>query len=328
MPVQYKDYYESLGVPRTATADEIKKSFRKLARIYHPDVAKDKKKAEEKFKEINEAYEVLSDADKRKKYDELGANWKQGAEFRPPPGYGQAPGGQTFRGGRGAGNGVEFEFDGTGFSDFFEQMFGGARRGAGGGFGRGANPGAQEFAERGNDIEGDILVTLEEAARGSVREVSVRHNVGRSIKTETHQVKIPPGVTEGQKLRLAGRGEHGSGGAPSGDLYLRVRLAKHPEFDVDELNLTHEADLAPWEAALGAEISVPTLTSPVKIKIAPGTQSGQKLRVRGRGLSPAGDLFVVTKIVVPEKIPEAQKKLWEQLARESKFNPRADANGK
>src|SRR5271154_1054711 len=244
MAVQYKDYYESLGVPRTVSADELKKSYRKLARLYHPDVAKDKKKSEEKFKEINEAYEVLSDADKRKKYDELGANWKSGAEFRPPPGHGGFPGGQTFRGG--SPGAQEFEFDGTGFSDFFEQIFGGARRGAGG-FGRGANLGEQHFAERGNDIEGDIMVTLEEAARGSVREVSVRHNVGRSIKTETHQVKIPPGVTEGQKLRLAGKGEHGSGGGASGDLYLRVRLAKHPDFDVEDHNLIYELDLAPWE---------------------------------------------------------------------------------
>src|SRR5450432_1700888 len=207
MSVQYKDYYESLGVPRTASADEIKKSFRKLARLYHPDVAKDKKKSEEKFKEINEAYEVLSDAGKRKKYDELGANWKQGAEFRPPPGNGNFGRGQTFRGG---GPGAqEFEFDGTGFSDFFEQMFGGARRGAGGGGGDGRG---QQFAERGNDIEGDIMVTLEEAMRGSVREVNVRHPVGRKVETETHQVKIPPGVTEGQKLRLTGRGERGENG--------------------------------------------------------------------------------------------------------------------
>jgi len=322
MPVQYKDYYESLGVPRTASADEIKKSFRKLARLYHPDVAKDKKKAEEKFKEINEAYEVLSDAGKRKKYDELGSNWKSGAEFRPPPGYGGFPGGQNFRDGRPM-NSEDFQthFGGTGFSDFFEQIFGGARRGAGG-FGRGANIGAQEFAERGNDIEGDIMVTLEEAARGSVREVSVRHSAGRSVKTETHQVKIPPGVTEGQRLRLAGRGEHGSGGGAAGDLYLRVRLARHPDFDVDDHNLIYEAELAPWEAALGAEISVPTLTGRVNIKIPFGTQSGQKLRVRGRGLPPSGDLFVVTKIVVPAKVSDAEKKLWEQLKRESKFNPR------
>jgi curved DNA-binding protein len=323
MPVQYKDYYESLGVPRTATADEIKKSFRKLARQHHPDVAKDKKKSEEKFKEINEAYEVLSDADKRKKYDELGANWKSGAEFRPPPGSGGFGGGHAFRGGRATGNAADFEFGGTGFSDFFEQIFGGARRGAGG-FGGGREP---QFAERGNDIEGDIMVTLEEAMRGSVREVNVRHPVGRKVETETHQVKIPPGVTEGQKLRLAGRGERGENGGAAGDLYLRVRLAKHPDFDVEDHNLIYEAELAPWEAALGAEISVPTLDGPVKIKITSGTQSGQKLRVRGRGLpqrdGPRGDLIVATKIVVPSKISDTEKKLWEQLARESKFNPRS-----
>ena len=324
MPVQYKDYYKILDVPRTVSADELKKSYRKLARLYHPDVAKDKKKAEEKFKEINEAYEVLSDAEKRKKYDELGANWKSGAEFRPPPGHGGFPGGQTFRGG--SPGAQEFEFDGTGFSDFFEQIFGGARRGTGG-FGRGANFGEQQFAERGNDIEGDIMVTLEEAMHGSVREVSVRRPAGRTMKTETYQVKIPPGVTEGQKLRVSGRGEIGSGGGAAGDLYLRVRLAKHPDFDVENHNLIYEAELAPWEAALGADISIPTLESRVKIKISSGTQSGQKLRVRGRGLpqrdGTRGDLIVVTKIVVPPKISDAEKKLWEQLQRESKFNPRS-----
>ena len=320
MPVQYKDYYQTLGVARTATADEIKKAFRKLARQYHPDVAKDKKKSEEKFKEINEAYEVLGDATKRKQYDELGANWKSGAEFRPPPGYGGFPGGQAFRGGRV--NTEEFEFGGTGFSDFFEQLFGGARRG-GGGFG-GAR--GQQFAERGNDVEGDIMVTLEEAMRGSVREVNVRHTIGRSLKTETHQVKIPPGVTEGQKLRLSGRGEPGANGGEAGDLYLRVRLAKHPDFEVDGHNLIHETELAPWEAVLGTELSVPTLDGPVKIKIAPGTQSGQKLRVRGRGLpqrdGTRADLMVVTRIVTPARLSDGEKKLWEQLARESKFNPR------
>jgi curved DNA-binding protein len=319
MAVQYKDYYEILGVPRTAKDDEIKKSFRKLARLHHPDVAKDKKKSEEKFKEINEAYEVLSDPEKRKKYDELGANWKSGAEFRPPPGYGGFPGGQTFRGGRSM-NADEFEtrFGGTGFSDFFEQIFGSRMRGAGGGFGRGTQFDEADPAERGRDVEGDIMVTLEEAARGSVRSVSVRHG----SRTETHQVKIPAGVTEGQRLRLTGKGEHGSGGGASGDLYLRVRLAKHPDFDVEDHNLIYEAELVPWEAALGAEISVPTLTARLNIKIPAGTQSGQKLRVRGRGLPPAGDLIVVTKIVVPVKMPDMEKKLWEQLKRESKFNPR------
>lgn len=314
MPVQYKDYYESLGVPRAASANEIKKAFRKLAREYHPDVAKDKKKAEERFKEINEAYEVLSDPEKRKKYDELGAHWKSGAEFRPPPGFGGFGKGQTFRGGR-AGT-EEFHFGGTGFSDFFEQLFGARTRG---GFNRWGGFEGEDIAERGADIEGDIMVTLEEAARGSVRTVNVTHGDRR----ETHQVRIPPGITEGQKLRLAGRGESGSGGGESGDLYLRVRFAKHPDFEVDGHNLIYELDLAPWEAALGAEISVPTLDGRVNIKIPAGTPSGQKLRVRGRGLGKDGDLLVVTKIVVPDKITDAQKKLWEQLARKSKFDPRA-----
>lgn len=309
MAVQYKDYYQSLGVPRTASDADIKKSFRKLAREFHPDVAKDKKRAEEKFKEINEAYEVLSDKDKRGKYDELGANWKSGAEFRPPPGHGG--GHQAFRNDRPAGDGTQtFEFGGTGFSSFFEQLFGGAGRGAGGGFGERGNFGAQEPESR--DVEGDILVTLEESKRGSIRTVTVRTGRG----ADSHQVKIPAGITEGQKLRITGRGENG------GDLYLRVKLAKHPDFEVDGHNLLHELELAPWEAALGAEISVPTLDGNVSIRIPAGTASGQKLRVRGRGLGKEGDLHVVTKIVVPDKISDAQKKLWEQLAQESKFNPR------
>jgi curved DNA-binding protein len=310
MSVQYKDYYQTLGVPRGAGDADIKKNFRKLAREYHPDVAKDKKKAEEKFKEINEAYEVLSDKDKRKKYDELGANWKSGAEFRPPPGYG-GYGGQTFRGGRGQPQGFEeFEFGGTGFSSFFEQLFGSRMRGGAGGFNQRGGFTQEEPESR--DIEGDILVSLDEAKHGSVRTVTVRHE----NRTENHQVKIPAGITEGQKLRIPGRGEHG------GDLYLRIKLARHPDFEVDGHNLFHELEIAPWEAALGAEISVPTLDGRVSIKIPAGTASGQKLRVRGRGLGKDGDLFVVTKIVVPEKISDAQKKLWEQLAKESHFHPR------
>ena len=316
MAVQYKDYYQTLGVARTATADEIKKSFRKLAREFHPDVAKDKKKAEEKFKEINEAYEVLSDADKRKKYDELGANWKSGADFRPPPGQGA----RGFRGGHPGGD-EEFHFGGTGFSDFFEQLFGARMRG-GGGFGQGGNFAPGDMAERGADIEGDIMVTLEEANHGSLRTVNIRH----ADRNESHQVKIPAGISEGQKLRLAGRGESGSGGGAAGDLYLRVRFAKHPDFDLDGHNLIHELELAPWEAALGAEISVPTLDARVNIKIPAGTASGQKLRVRDRGLKlrdgTRGDLMVVTKIVVPAKTSAAAKKLWEQLAQETEFTPR------
>jgi curved DNA-binding protein len=349
MAVQYKDYYESLGVPRTASEAEIKKAFRKLAREYHPDVAKNKKQAEERFKEINEAYEVLSDPAKRKKYDELGPNWRSGAEFRPPPGWESfARGGAA--GGRGPGGGsYEFHFGGTGFSDFFEQLFGSTGRRGAAGFGRrGAFTEEEMGAERGQDIEGDIMVTLEEAMHGSVRSVSVRHAVvceqcggagqrnrrpcptcggtGQVARTETYQVKIPAGVTEGQRLRIAGRGEAGLGGGAAGDLYLRVRLARHPDFEVEDHNLIYEAEVAPWEAVLGTNLSVPTLSGRVSIKVPPGTQNGQKLRVRGRGLPQrdggSGDLIVETRIEVPKRVTDAERKLWEQLARESRFNPR------
>jgi curved DNA-binding protein len=347
MAVKFKDYYEVLGVPRSASADDIKKAFRKLAREYHPDVAKTKKGAEEKFKEINEAYEVLSDPEKRKKYDELGPNWKQGADFRPPPGWqgGFRPGG-GHSGGQPDG-GVEFEFGGTtGFSDFFEQLFGSRTRG-GSPFGRRGGF-EEDAAERGADVEGDLMVTLEEAMRGSVRSVQLRRAVtcencggsgekngricpvcggsGQTFKTETYQVKIPPGVTAGQRLRVAGRGEAGTHGGAAGDLFLRVHLARHPDFEVDDHNLIYEAEVAPWEAVLGANISVPTLDAKVNIKVPPGTQNGQKLRVRGRGLpqknGPAGDLIVVIRIEVPEKISEQERKLWTQLADGSSFKPR------
>lgn len=344
MAVRYKDYYESLGVPRTASDADIKKAFRKLAREYHPDVAKDKKKAEERFKEINEAYEVLGDPAKRKKYDELGPGWSSGAEFRPPPGW-EFRGGRPFAGGRG-GQEFEFEFGGTGFSDFFEQLFG-ARGARSGKFGqRGFTE--EDLAERGRDIEGDILVTLDEVMSGSVRSVSVRRaapcehcagtgtraghvcnvcgGTGQMAKSETYQVKIPASVTEGQRLRIPGRGEAGVGGGSAGDLFLRVRLAKHPDFEVEDHNLIYDAELAPWEAVLGASISVPTLSGPVNIKIPPGTQNGQKLRVRGRGLPQRGgtngDLIVTARVEVPSRINDSERKLWEQLARESKFNPR------
>ncbi len=346
MSLQYKDYYALLGVSRTASDADIKKAFRKLAREYHPDVAKDKKKAEEKFKEINEAYEVLGDATKRKRYDELGANWKSGSDFQPPPGW------EGFRGSRTRPQGgpgrpdFEFEFGGTGFSDFFEQLFGARQAGRSGRTGAGF---AEDLSERGRDVEGDLMVTLEEAMRGSQRAVNVRHAIacescagtgrhgqrvcpncageGRVTKSETYQVKIPPGVAEGQRLRVAGRGEAGAHGGSAGDLILRVRLARHPDFEVDEHNLIYEAALAPWEAVLGAHISVPTLDGRVNIKIPPGTQNGQKLRVRGRGLPQrgdgAGDLIVVARVEVPTHVTNGEQLLWEKLARESKFNPRA-----
>lgn len=322
MPVRYKDYYEILGVPRNASEADIRKAFRKLAREFHPDVAKDKRKAEEKFKEINEAYEVLGDPANRRKYDELGANWKAGAEFRPPPGWETFTGGRTSRGAGMGGPEFEFHFGGTGFSDFFEQLFGSKGRGGFDGFRHGAGFGTEDPAERGRDIEGDLMVTLEEAMRGAIRSVTVRHN----SRAETCQVKIPAGVTEGQRLRVAGRGEAGSGGGQAGDLYLRVRLARHPDFEVEDHNLIYEAELAPWEAVLGTSLSVPTLDGHVNIRIPPGTQNGQRLRVRERGLPQRSggraDLIVITRIEVPDHVTESERTLWEQLARESRFKPR------
>lgn len=318
MAVQFRDYYETLGVPKTATAAEIKSAFRKLARQHHPDVAKPKEKAaaEEKFKQINEAYEVLSDPEKRAKYDQLGADWNQPGGFQPPPGWspGGGDGGGFHRYAGGNGGGVEFEFGGTGFSDFFEAFFGGGRGESafgGGGFGR-----RTTAAERGHDVEADIMVTLEEALHGSTRQVSLRR--AGSDKTETYQVKIPRGVHEGQRIRLAGQGEAGVRGGKSGDLFLRVRLARHPDFSVEGNDLVYEVSLAPWQAVLGAELEVPTLEGSRRLKIPPGTQGGQRFRLRDRGLPTAnggrGNLYVVAQISIPKNPSEPERKLWEQLA--------------
>jgi|ERR1700693_59443 len=312
MAVQFRDYYETLGVSKTATEDEIKSAFRKLARKYHPDVAKDKKAAEEKFKQINEAYEVLSDPEKRKKYDQLGANWNQPGGFQPPPEWGAQPAGGYHQWG-GDGGGVQFEFGGTGFSDFFEAFFGGGRgRSAFGGFG-----GREATVERGADVEADILVTLEEALHGSTRTVSLRRP--GSNKVETYQVKIPRGVHEGQRIRLAGQGEAGGRGGKSGDLFLRVRLAKHPDFTVEGSDLVHEVKIAPWQAVLGTELKVPTLEGTVRLKVPSGTQGGQRFRLRERGLPSAsgqrGDLYVVVQMQVPKKLSEREREIWNQLAK-------------
>lgn len=319
MAVQFRDYYETLGISKTASEDEIKSAFRKLARKHHPDVAKDKKTAEEKFKQINEAYEVLSDPDKRKKYDELGANWDQPGGSQPPPGWGGGQPGGGFRryGGGENGRGVDFEFGGTGFSDFFEAFFGGGRGqsafgGGGAGFGDRA-----AGAERGPDVEADIMVTLEEALKGSTRQVSLRR--GASDKVEKYQVKIPRGVHEGQRIRLAGQGEAGARGGKSGDLFLRVRLARHPDFAVEGSDLIYEAKIGPWQAALGDELKVPTLEGTARLKMPAGTQGAQRFRLRERGLPNAtgtrGDLYVVAQIQVPKKLSESERAIWEQLAR-------------
>lgn len=318
MAVQFRDYYETLGVAKTASADEIKSAFRKLARKHHPDLAKTKEKAaaEEKFKQINEAYEVLSDPEKRAKYDQLGANWNQPGGFQPPPDWGRGgvPGGGGFRRYAGGNGGVEFEFGGTGFSDFFEAFFGGGRGESAfsGGFGR-----RPATAERGQDVEADIMVTLEEALNGSTRQVSLRRSDAE--KVETYQVKIPRGVHEGQRIRLAGQGEAGPGGGKKGDLFLRVRLARHPDFSVEGNDLIYEAALEPWQVALGAEIQVPTLEGHRRLKIPAGTQAGQRFRLRDRGLPNAaggrGNLYVAAQIKIPKKLSEAERALWQQLAK-------------
>src|SRR6059036_529496 len=315
MPVQFRDYYETLGVSKTATDDEIRSAFRKLARKYHPDVAKDKKAAEEKFKEINEAYEVLGDPEKRKKYDQLGADWNRPGGFQPPPGWQEGapqPGGGFYQWG-GDGGGVEFEFGGTGFSDFFEAFFGGGRgRSAFGGFG-----GRTATAERGADVEADIMVTLEEALHGSMRTVSLRR--AGSDKVENYQVKIPRGVHEGQRIRLRGQGEAGVRGGKSGDLFLRVRLARHPDFTVEGSDLIHEVKIEPWRAVLGSELVVPTLECNVRLKIPPGTQGGQRFRLRERGLPSTsgkrGNLYVDVQINVPRKLTEREREIWHDLAK-------------
>jgi curved DNA-binding protein len=314
MSVEFKDYYATLGVPRDASSADIKKAFRKLAREFHPDVAKDKKAAEAKFKQINEAHEVLSDAEKRSKYDALGADWENpyaGRSARSPY-AGQAP---------------EFSFGGTGFSDFFEQYFSGGSRH---GFPGAAPGGARE--RRGGDIEGDILVTLEEVMQGAVRSITLQSTDPRTgrASTRSFQVRIPAGVIAGKRIRVPGQGEPGSGAAPAGDLFLRVRHAAHPDFHTEGHDLYYELDIAPWEAVLGADLSVPTLDGPIKLRIPAGSENGQQLRVRGRGLPTGktgerGDFHATLTVHLPSKIDAAERELWEQLRAGSSFKPRTPA---
>lgn len=325
MAVGFQDYYETLGVSRTATEGEIKSAFRKLARQYHPDVAKDKRTAEERFKAINEAYEVLGDPEKRKKYDALGADWRQGG--RAPEWEARTSHGSRGRGGRGRG---EFHFGGTGFSEFFERYFGG-REGFRGfaGFGQGEDFGDQgEDRQPGADVESDLLVTLHEVLHGAVRQLSLRRvdpQTGQE-ETDTFRVRIPTGATEGRLIRVPGKGHPGVGGGRPGDLFLRVRLARHPDFRVQGSDLYHDLPLAPWEAVLGTTVSVPTLDGTVEVRVPALAQRGQQLRLRGRGL-PAeggqhGDLYVVLTVVTPEQLSDEERRAWEHLATRSNFNPR------
>ena len=321
MAVTFKDYYETLGVPRTASPEEIKQAFRKLARIHHPDVAKNKTAGEEKFKEINEAYEVLSDPSKREKYDRLGAQWEQGGQTAPP----------AWERSAGAHPGPEFHFNGsTGFSDFFEQFFGGDFSGSRPGGPQGAPGGGR--TRHGSDIEGDILVTLDEVMRGTLRPISLQTVDPATGEAETHtfSVRIPPGAPEGRRIRVPGKGSPGSGGGTPGDLYLRVRYAAHPDFRSRGEDLYHDLDLAPWEAVLGASVVTPTLEGSIKVRIPPGTTAGKQLRIRGHGLpkkpgGERGDLFVVANIQVPQELNDEERALWEKLGATSRFNPRAPA---
>ncbi len=301
MPVQYKDYYETLGVAKSATQDEIRKAFRKLARQFHPDVAKDKKNAESKFKEINEAYEVVGDAEKRKKYDTLGRDWERGGA-RPAGGRPGQPGGDV-------------SFGGTGFSDFFEQFFGGREFGGHAGGGKFTGFGMDEAA-RGSDVEADLLVTIEEALQGTKKKISFRRS--NSPKAETFEVRIPKGVREGQRIRLAGQGGAGARSDLAGDLFLRVRFAQHPDYRIVGSDLICELDVPAWKAVLGCELDVETPDGNVRLKIPPGTQPGRKFRLKGRGLPSApetrGDFLVQLDISLPAEISDEARKHWEALS--------------
>jgi curved DNA-binding protein len=320
MSVEFKDYYKILDVPRDASPEDIKKAFRKMARKHHPDVAKDKKGAEEKFKEINEANEVLGDPEKRRQYDQLGADWQNGGRTPQP----------RHRGGNGTGSTHEFNFGGTGFSDFFEQYFSGGGRH---GFTEEAHTGfrgpAGSRKRRGGDIEGDILVTLVEAMHGAVRPITLEMSDPKTGKLEKHsfQVRIPAGVKHGSRIRISGQGEPGAGGGESGDLYLRVRHAAHPDFHTEGADIYHELDIAPWEAVLGAEIAVPTLDGPVKLRVPAGSENNQQLRVKGRGLPSGksgerGDFYAVLNVLLPTMPENEERLLWEKLRSISHFKPR------
>ena len=306
MAIAFRDYYEALGVPRDASAEDIRSAYRQLARKHHPDVNKEPE-AEHRFKEISEAYEVLRDPEKRERYDRLGANWKAGQDVSGAGGFG--------------GNGFEdvtVEFGGGDFSDFFDGLF--SRRG-----GRGAGTtvgreGFEGFSMRGGDHEAVLELTLEEAASGGKRRISLGD--GRDF-----EVEIPRGVRDGQRIRLAGQGSAGIGGGPSGDLFLRIRLKPHPRFRVEGRDLYVDLVVSPWEAALGAEVPVPTLEGSARVKVPAGSSSGRRLRLRGQGLpdggtGPAGDLHAVLTIHVPKTLNKEERELLEQLASVSKFDPR------
>lgn len=319
MSVAYKDYYKVLGVEKKAGKAEISKAFKKLARKHHPDLNQGNKEAEKKFKELNEAYEVLKDPEKRRMYDQLGPNWQHGQNFQPPPGF------------------ENFSFGGTGdaqgFSDFFETIFGGAGRGGMGDspFSQSGFGGFQQGPTPGQDVEVAIELTLEEAYAGGPRQVSFQSHPPAAASSgnplsgiRTLEITVPAGVREGARIRLAGQGRPGRHGGPAGNLYFKVRLAPHQHFSLEKNNIICELPLAPWDAVLGTTVHVPTLEKPVELTIPPGISSGQKLRLRGKGLGTGekkGDQFVRIIIKTPTELSDKEKELWKQLASLSSFSP-------
>jgi curved DNA-binding protein len=312
--MKYKDYYEILGIKRDAGADDIKKAYRKLAHKYHPDVSKDPK-GEEKFKDVSEAYKTLKDPEAKAAYDRLGSH-RPGEDFQPPPDWGQQFGG-------GGGN---FSFDDIDLADLFGGLGG---RGAGfrGGGQRGAN-----FPIPGQDYEVAAPITVEDAYRGTELDLNLSvpeyDEQGRMRRVPlTLKARIPKGVTEGERLRLPGKGGKGINGGPNGSLFLTIALQPHPLYRVTGHDLYLDLPLAPWEAAIGTSVEVPTLGGPVRLKIPAGTNTGQKLRLAKRGLPKRregeGDLFAIAQIVVPPSPSEREKELFKELAEASKFNPRA-----
>lgn len=321
--MEYKDYYSILGVDRKADQDTIKRAYRKLARKYHPDVSKETN-AEEQFKNVQEAYEVLKDPEKRSAYDSLGANWKSGQDFRPPPGW---DGGTRFYHAGGAGGHQFSEEDLSGFSDFFSDLFGGSQRGFGGGRAQ-----ARQFKQRGADQRAKVEITLEEAFKGASRnltlqtpEMDAAGNVQQNVRTL--KVNIPAGVTQGQQLRLASQGGPGVGGMPNGDLYLEIDIRPHRLYTVQGKDIYMKLPLTPWEAALGSDIRIPTLGGAVGLKITAGAQSGQKLRLKGRGMpgkGGPGDQYAVLEIQTPPAHSEEQMRMYKEMAEKMPFNPRKD----
>jgi len=311
--MEYKDYYQILGIPREATQDQIKQAYRKVARKYHPDVSKERD-AEAKFKDAGEAYEVLKDPEKRAAYDKFGANWRDGQDFEPPPNW---DAGFEFRGAGYTGA------DATGFSDFFESLFGQGHRGG---------QRQHVFKMRGEDQHAKIIISLADAYFGAQQTLTLNRpavdNSGH-VRTSPHRlhVAIPQGIIEGQRIRLEGQGLPGYGGSPPGDLFLEIAFQEDRLFHAEKRDIHLILPIAPWEAALGATLTVPTLGGNVQVKIPPGSQGGKKLRLKGKGLSTSsqrGDQIVTLHIVVPEAKTEEQRNLYANMAKKMPFNPRAE----